>query len=463
MSGTGNSKPTIRTSDDLWKQAAASLSEEDQKNLDFRCPDKLEILSDLLCLTEKEIQRCEKGCISFRRKSGEKVFARDLFAKIVKWIQHFKHIGDVAVQYDPAHASLPWAGIRFLLNVLVSDFNTAELILEHATTLAEMIPRYTIFEQTFLQSTSSAALELKRALTNLYSKMLLYLAKAKAYFQIRTLKRSVKNVLLIAPDFDEHFQDIIRDQITVDRCGAIAGFQGQLDQHIELKTILNDMETPLQRMDNALAQIQDSLEAPKRTKILQWLSTEPYQKHHKLARLDFLSGTGAWLLADPVYKKWKNESASSILWLHGIPGSGKSKLVSAVIEDTIESSKNGRSPPPVYFYCSRNPAEPGRSQPSEIVASIARQLARTTSTGPLLSPVIAKYNEQEAEGFAGERLIMDESQSLILDLLSLHPVATIIVDALDECDPDTRGEMFGCIHRYTAEFLDSCQAIRVEP
>jgi hypothetical protein len=117
------------------------------------------------------------------------VFARDLFAKIVRWIEHFKQVGDVAVQYDPVHASLPWAGIRFLLEVTVSDFNAAELILEHATSLAEMIPRYTIFEQIFLQSTSGAASELERGLTVLYAKMLFYLAKAKAHFQHGTLSR----------------------------------------------------------------------------------------------------------------------------------------------------------------------------------------------------------------------------------------------------------------------------------
>jgi hypothetical protein len=104
------------------------------------------------------------------------------------------------------------------------------------------------------------------------------------------------------------------------------------------------MDTPLKRIDRTVEQIQDTLEgnatpllivmtltfvrtASKRTKIVQWLSAEPYQKHHKQARSGFLSGTGTWLLADPVYRKWKDESASSILWLHGIPGSGKSKVV----------------------------------------------------------------------------------------------------------------------------------------
>jgi hypothetical protein len=48
--------------------------------------------------------------------------------------------------------------------------------------------------------------------------------------------------------------------------------------------------------------------------------------HHKQVKKDLLEGTGKWLLDDPIFKRWKDDSASSILWLHGIAGSGKSKL-----------------------------------------------------------------------------------------------------------------------------------------
>jgi hypothetical protein len=51
------------------------------------------------------------------RKTGETVILRDLFDKVIKWIDLFKQVGDVAVQYDPAHAALPWAGVRFVLQV----------------------------------------------------------------------------------------------------------------------------------------------------------------------------------------------------------------------------------------------------------------------------------------------------------------------------------------------------------
>lgn len=53
----------------------------------------------------------------YTRKNGETVIFVDLFAKIAKWIDLFKQVGDTVVQYDPVHAALPWAGVRFLLQV----------------------------------------------------------------------------------------------------------------------------------------------------------------------------------------------------------------------------------------------------------------------------------------------------------------------------------------------------------
>jgi hypothetical protein len=33
------------------------------------------------------------------------------------WVDKVKETGDIIVQFDPVHASLPWAGARFLLTV----------------------------------------------------------------------------------------------------------------------------------------------------------------------------------------------------------------------------------------------------------------------------------------------------------------------------------------------------------
>jgi len=48
---------------------------------------------------------------------GEEIVMRDVGMKILRWLDRFKQIGDIIVQYDPGHAALPWAGFRFLLKV----------------------------------------------------------------------------------------------------------------------------------------------------------------------------------------------------------------------------------------------------------------------------------------------------------------------------------------------------------
>jgi ankyrin repeat domain-containing protein 50 len=49
--------------------------------------------------------------------NGRNVILREKAEKVVHWLDRFKSIGDVAVNADPVHAGLPWAGIRLLLEV----------------------------------------------------------------------------------------------------------------------------------------------------------------------------------------------------------------------------------------------------------------------------------------------------------------------------------------------------------
>lgn len=107
--------PLLRN--DLWADAAQQLSSNEKRHINFSRPDKLNVLAELHADAEKLRQRSIASRWKYTRKSGETVVIRDVFEKIVRWIDTFKQIGDVAVQYDPAHASLPWAGIRFLLQV----------------------------------------------------------------------------------------------------------------------------------------------------------------------------------------------------------------------------------------------------------------------------------------------------------------------------------------------------------
>jgi len=50
-------------------------------------------------------------------RDGKTIVILDVWSKISKWVASVISIVDCAVQYDPAHAALPWAGIRLVLQV----------------------------------------------------------------------------------------------------------------------------------------------------------------------------------------------------------------------------------------------------------------------------------------------------------------------------------------------------------
>ena len=106
----------------------------------------------------------------------------------------------------------------------------------------------------------------------------------------------------------------------------------------------------------------------------------------------------------------------------------------------MQAFRADQSPPPAFFYCSRNTSEPARSSPEAIIASIARQLSNLQPGAALLPPMVTTYKRRETEGFASGPLRMDESTALIIQLIEYYPLTTIVIDALDECDPDKRAD-----------------------
>ena len=59
-------------------------------------------------------------------------------------------------------------------------------MVESANSIAEIICRYAVFEGVWRQSQSAAADELERALVKFYAAIMIYLSKAKRYFDENT-------------------------------------------------------------------------------------------------------------------------------------------------------------------------------------------------------------------------------------------------------------------------------------
>lgn len=99
------------------------------------------------------------------------------------------------------------------------------------------------------------------------------------------------------------------------------------NSHQHLRGVLADIQKPIDRIEKTLGDMRDDLSDVKRTQILHWLSPIPYTQHHNQARREVLAGTGHWFMNDERLLNWRRSSCSSIMWLRGLAGSGKSKLM----------------------------------------------------------------------------------------------------------------------------------------
>ncbi|KAK8157520.1 hypothetical protein BKA80DRAFT_303504 [Phyllosticta citrichinensis] len=128
----------------------------------------------------------------------------------------------------------------------------------------------------------------------------------------------------------------------------------------------------------------EHLNAKKQEEILKSVSAIPYEQHHSSLRHGRIPESGRWLLKKDVFQRWQDKKSPSVLWLRGIPGSGKTKLTSLVVDKLRDKSL-------AFPYCAINPAELERAQPMSILASLVRQLA-CTDQGTLVDAIRLKYS-----------------------------------------------------------------------
>lgn len=102
---------------DLWALAAENLRQKDKDSLRELKATTTRI-EDVAIAVEERKKECKDRQWELKRNKGKNaIVLRDVFSKVATWMQKLVEVGDVAVSYDPGHAALPWAGIRFLLKV----------------------------------------------------------------------------------------------------------------------------------------------------------------------------------------------------------------------------------------------------------------------------------------------------------------------------------------------------------
>ena len=104
--------------------------------------------------------------------------------------------------------------------------------------------------------------------------------------------------------------------------------RNQLDS-FQLLQKVDDRTLVIERSLNEQSRFLDMSRAnEERDRILTWISTLDHMQMHDETRKRRASGTGKWFLRETSFRSWEDISrpGNSVLWCHGIQGSGKSIL-----------------------------------------------------------------------------------------------------------------------------------------
>lgn len=93
-----------------------------------------------------------------------------------------------------------------------------------------------------------------------------------------------------------------------------------------------------------------------------------------------------------------------------------------------------------YFYC--NYKEAGRRDPASILRALVKQLCLMSPEETFPAPMLSIYKRRKKDADLSNLLSVDEIKFLLVDLSAGFLQTTIVIDALDECDRDTRGIIF---------------------
>ncbi|KAK5629066.1 hypothetical protein RRF57_004781 [Xylaria bambusicola] len=395
------------------------------------------VVDDVHSLLKRKLSESDEKAfeITFRQKTYR---IRDVLDKTISWLNSFKEVGDIAVNYDPVHAALPWAAFRFLLQTMTIGMQqTAEMVIGLERSIQFSL-RGSIYEQMYLDGTNTEPqLILQAALLDLYRALIVLMSDSVKHQETSSLRKAVAGTLQ-PQQFASTLDKLDAKLAWVETAVNICHRQKIIRQLDKIDTRLQALlERQLDGLDTKLADVWTAIQDRERIEAMQWISHVPFESDYGNIKATRLEGTCDWLLIHPRYIQWRQSTCSRTLWLHGIPGAGKTRLTSRVVEvlmndPLITSGWESLA----YFFCDRN--RPDRQDPAAVLRSLVRQMSFQNRTQDIIACTHELFMRKKTMGFASAELTMEDCQSLISQLSRSRPKSTIIIDGLDECNPKSR-------------------------
>jgi hypothetical protein len=158
-----------------------------------------------------------------------------------------------------------------------------------------------------------------------------------------------------------------------------------------------------------------------------WLAPPDSSANLAKAQATRYGGTGLWFLDNDIFQKWELGKCQH-LWLHGIPGSGKTVLTSSII-DYLYKRQEINSPKKILLTFFFDFTDSSKSSLDHLLRSLIMQLYLQSSKA---RPTLDSLFYQSKTGQRQTEISSPMETFLTMSRKTDKPIQ-IVIDALDEC------------------------------
>ncbi|KAM0198449.1 hypothetical protein ACHAPI_003972 [Fusarium lateritium] len=366
--------------------------------------------------------------------------------KVNQWIsitQPLREAVSTGIKAAPA-AAIPWAGICCALqacspmNLLSSPLTEPIKNRDGMTYVLSRMQWYWELWRLVLDENLSSSptrplqTELEKQVTTLYRNLLLYQMKSVITYHRNRFVIFLRDLPKL-DDWETLLSEIKDAEIAVMRdCEQYS----TLEMRITLQGILSSANQQAKQMTDIFHQNQTQYawEREERHKekddicLRDLYKTDPCHDRRSLisAKGGLLYDSYHWVTENQQYKQWYEARSSSLLWIKGDPGKGKTMLICGIIDELEKSAPNGV----FYFFCQAS--DPSLRSANYVLRGLIWTLVRTRPS--LISHVRQQYDQAGADVFVNHNAWQALSEMLTAILNDEAATDCVFaVDALDEC------------------------------
>lgn len=187
-----------------------------------------------------------------------------------------------------------------------------------------------------------------------------------------------------------------------------------INSHVSLATKEITIQTK-----HSVDRVHEYHDDQKRDEMLNWLSLNTYAAQQSDLCNQREEGTGKWLLSTSEFQQWV-DGREQTLFCPGIPGAGKTTIVSAVADHLHQRYYNV-----AYIYCNF------RHQQQSVLDLLACILRQLVQCQPLMPEICQELYERHKD--RGSRPSLDEIKRVLHTVTADLHKSFVVIDALDEC------------------------------